>query len=127
MTGLVGVATIAADGSVLDTWFPAPELGGDGVERSARHDLLRRLEDQADRDAPGGQLVGEGTLYEGIRLLPVSKTVPAERLLETSRALVVIHGAVSMADSTCARRDGDVVPSRSPMTMRLRSADGNCW
>ncbi|KMO67242.1 2,3,4,5-tetrahydropyridine-2,6-dicarboxylate N-succinyltransferase [Mycolicibacterium chlorophenolicum] len=26
----VGLATIAGDGSVLDTWFPAPELGGDG-------------------------------------------------------------------------------------------------
>jgi 2,3,4,5-tetrahydropyridine-2,6-dicarboxylate N-succinyltransferase len=29
------VATIAADGSVLDTWFPEPELGG-GQERSDR-------------------------------------------------------------------------------------------
>ncbi|MCV7152248.1 2,3,4,5-tetrahydropyridine-2,6-dicarboxylate N-succinyltransferase [Mycolicibacterium pyrenivorans] len=29
----VGVATIAADGTVLDTWFPAPELGGDGAAR----------------------------------------------------------------------------------------------
>jgi 2,3,4,5-tetrahydropyridine-2-carboxylate N-succinyltransferase len=26
----VGVATIAADGTILDTWFPEPELGGDG-------------------------------------------------------------------------------------------------
>jgi 2,3,4,5-tetrahydropyridine-2,6-dicarboxylate N-succinyltransferase len=26
----VGLATIAADGTVLDTWFPAPELGADG-------------------------------------------------------------------------------------------------
>ncbi|RZT26101.1 2,3,4,5-tetrahydropyridine-2-carboxylate N-succinyltransferase [Mycobacterium sp. BK558] len=26
----VGLATIAGDGSVLDTWFPAPELGGGG-------------------------------------------------------------------------------------------------
>lgn len=32
MTGAsgVGVATLAADGSVLDTWFPAPELDGSG-------------------------------------------------------------------------------------------------
>lgn len=27
------MATIAADGTVLDTWFPAPELGGDGAAR----------------------------------------------------------------------------------------------
>jgi 2,3,4,5-tetrahydropyridine-2,6-dicarboxylate N-succinyltransferase len=26
----VGLATIASDGTVLDTWFPAPELGADG-------------------------------------------------------------------------------------------------
>ncbi|MDZ4269285.1 MAG: 2,3,4,5-tetrahydropyridine-2,6-dicarboxylate N-succinyltransferase, partial [Mycobacterium sp.] len=32
----VGVATIAADGTVLDTWFPAPELGGDGVSGTVR-------------------------------------------------------------------------------------------
>ncbi|MGA9374342.1 MAG: hypothetical protein WBV64_04820, partial [Mycobacterium sp.] len=35
-----GLATIAADGTVLDTWFPAPELTGDGdtggQERSDR-------------------------------------------------------------------------------------------
>ncbi|MGB3352958.1 MAG: 2,3,4,5-tetrahydropyridine-2,6-dicarboxylate N-succinyltransferase [Mycobacterium sp.] len=32
----VGVATIAADGTVLDTWFPAPELIGDGPSGTAR-------------------------------------------------------------------------------------------
>ncbi|MGB2920818.1 MAG: 2,3,4,5-tetrahydropyridine-2,6-dicarboxylate N-succinyltransferase [Mycobacterium sp.] len=32
----VGVATIAADGTVLDTWFPAPELTGDGPSGTAR-------------------------------------------------------------------------------------------
>ncbi|KRE29257.1 2,3,4,5-tetrahydropyridine-2,6-dicarboxylate N-succinyltransferase [Mycobacterium sp. Soil538] len=32
----VGLATIAADGSVLDTWFPAPELGGDGPSGTVR-------------------------------------------------------------------------------------------
>ncbi len=32
----IGVATIAADGSVLDTWFPAPELGGDGEAGTVR-------------------------------------------------------------------------------------------
>jgi 2,3,4,5-tetrahydropyridine-2,6-dicarboxylate N-succinyltransferase len=32
----VGVATIAADGTVLDTWFPAPELAGDGPSGTTR-------------------------------------------------------------------------------------------
>lgn len=32
----IGLATLAADGTVLDTWFPAPELGGDGVSGTVR-------------------------------------------------------------------------------------------
>ncbi|MGE2836385.1 2,3,4,5-tetrahydropyridine-2,6-dicarboxylate N-succinyltransferase [Mycobacterium sp. SMC-4] len=32
----IGLATITADGTVLDTWFPAPELGGDGPAGTTR-------------------------------------------------------------------------------------------
>ena len=32
----VGLATLAADGTVLDTWFPAPELSGDGPSGTVR-------------------------------------------------------------------------------------------
>ncbi|HZN79482.1 MAG TPA: 2,3,4,5-tetrahydropyridine-2,6-dicarboxylate N-succinyltransferase [Mycobacterium sp.] len=32
----VGLATIAADGSILDTWFPEPELGAGGPTGTAR-------------------------------------------------------------------------------------------
>ncbi len=32
----IGLATIAADGTVLDTWFPAPELGADGPSGTSR-------------------------------------------------------------------------------------------
>jgi 2,3,4,5-tetrahydropyridine-2-carboxylate N-succinyltransferase len=32
----VGLATIASDGSVLDTWFPAPELDADGPSGTTR-------------------------------------------------------------------------------------------
>ena len=32
----IGLATIAADGSVFDVWFPAPELGGDGPSGTVR-------------------------------------------------------------------------------------------
>ncbi|TXH28074.1 MAG: 2,3,4,5-tetrahydropyridine-2,6-dicarboxylate N-succinyltransferase, partial [Mycobacterium sp.] len=27
----IGIATITADGTVLDTWFPAPELNADAA------------------------------------------------------------------------------------------------
>ena len=30
------MATLAADGSVLDTWYPAPELSGDGPSGTVR-------------------------------------------------------------------------------------------
>lgn len=38
MTGAsgIGLATLAADGSVLDTWFPAPELGSVGTAGTVR-------------------------------------------------------------------------------------------
>ncbi|HEU4363375.1 MAG TPA: 2,3,4,5-tetrahydropyridine-2,6-dicarboxylate N-succinyltransferase [Mycobacterium sp.] len=32
----IGLATLAADGSVLDTWFPAPELGASGTAGTTR-------------------------------------------------------------------------------------------
>ncbi|ETB43182.1 2,3,4,5-tetrahydropyridine-2,6-carboxylate N-succinyltransferase, partial [Mycobacterium avium subsp. hominissuis 10-5606] len=32
----VGLATLAADGSILDTWFPAPELTGPGTSGTSR-------------------------------------------------------------------------------------------
>ncbi len=38
MTGAagIGLATLAADGSVLDTWFPAPELTESGTSATSR-------------------------------------------------------------------------------------------
>ncbi|ODQ84502.1 2,3,4,5-tetrahydropyridine-2,6-dicarboxylate N-succinyltransferase [Mycolicibacterium holsaticum] len=41
----VGLATIAADGSVLDTWFPAPELSGDGPAGTTRLSTAEMPED----------------------------------------------------------------------------------
>jgi 2,3,4,5-tetrahydropyridine-2-carboxylate N-succinyltransferase len=32
----IGLATIAADGTVIDTWFPAPELGPRGPSGTSR-------------------------------------------------------------------------------------------
>lgn len=41
----IGLATIAADGSVLDTWFPAPELGGNGPSGTTRLSVAEVLEE----------------------------------------------------------------------------------
>ena len=32
----IGLATLVADGTVLDTWFPAPELGAEGASGTTR-------------------------------------------------------------------------------------------
>jgi 2,3,4,5-tetrahydropyridine-2-carboxylate N-succinyltransferase len=44
----VGLATLTDDGQVLDTWYPAPVLGGpssapEGLEKLAGHDEARRV------------------------------------------------------------------------------------
>ena len=43
----VGLATIAADGSVLDTWFPAPELDADGASGTVRLSVAEVPDDLA--------------------------------------------------------------------------------
>jgi len=44
----VGLATIAADGSVLDTWFPEPELGADGPTGTVRLSVAEVPDDLAE-------------------------------------------------------------------------------
>ena len=48
----VGVATIAADGTVLDTWFPAPELAGDGPSGTTRLSVAEVPADLAELEGP---------------------------------------------------------------------------
>ncbi|MHA7191729.1 2,3,4,5-tetrahydropyridine-2,6-dicarboxylate N-succinyltransferase [Arthrobacter sp. MDT2-16] len=43
VAGGLGLATVAADGTVLDTWFPAPRLGGDGDTSTHLRDTLEAL------------------------------------------------------------------------------------
>jgi 2,3,4,5-tetrahydropyridine-2,6-dicarboxylate N-succinyltransferase len=43
----VGLATIAADGTVLDTWFPAPELDADGESGTVRLSVAEVPEEMA--------------------------------------------------------------------------------
>lgn len=54
MTGAsgVGLATIAADGSVLDTWFPEPELGGEGPTGTTRPSVAEVPEELAALTGP---------------------------------------------------------------------------
>lgn len=59
MTGAVGIglATLAADGSILDTWFPAPELiesGTGGTSRLALSDIPPELVALVGRDDDRG-------------------------------------------------------------------------
>ena len=43
VAGGLGLATVAADGTVLDTWFPAPRLGRDGDTSTHLRDTLEAL------------------------------------------------------------------------------------
>ncbi len=43
----IGLATIAADGTVLDTWFPAPELISEGVSGTVRLSMAEVPDDLA--------------------------------------------------------------------------------
>ncbi len=48
----IGLATIAADGTVLDTWFPNPELAGDGVAGTTRLSVAEVAESLAVLTGP---------------------------------------------------------------------------
>ncbi len=48
----IGLATIAADGTVLDTWFPNPELAGDGVAGTTRLSVAEVAESLAALTGP---------------------------------------------------------------------------
>ena len=59
MTGAagIGLATVASDGSILDTWFPAPELtesGAGGTSRLALSDVPPELTSLIGRDDDRG-------------------------------------------------------------------------
>ena len=54
----IGIATITADGTVLDTWFPAPELNADAaagpvsdtLDSLVRSQIEARAQARADKD-----------------------------------------------------------------------------
>ncbi|MFC7677014.1 2,3,4,5-tetrahydropyridine-2,6-dicarboxylate N-succinyltransferase [Mycolicibacterium sp. GCM10028919] len=93
----VGVATIAADGTVLDTWFPAPELSDDEVAGTARLSVAEVPEDLAalagrdeDRDV---DVVIVRTAIASLDDKPVDAYDAYLRLHLLSHRLVAPHGA----------------------------------
>lgn len=98
MTGAwgVGVATLAADGSVLDTWFPAPELGGSGeagTTRLAADEVPAELAGLLGRDEDRGtETVAVRTVIGSLDDAAVDAYDAYLRLHLLSHRLVVPHG-----------------------------------
>ncbi|MGE0215556.1 2,3,4,5-tetrahydropyridine-2,6-dicarboxylate N-succinyltransferase [Mycolicibacterium sp.] len=93
----IGVATIAADGSVLDTWFPAPELGGDGPAGTTRlsgAEAPDELTALAGRDEDRGvETVVVRTVISSLADKPVDAHDVYLRLHLLSHRLITPHGA----------------------------------
>ncbi|MFB9907322.1 2,3,4,5-tetrahydropyridine-2,6-dicarboxylate N-succinyltransferase [Allokutzneria oryzae] len=96
----VGLATIAADGTVLDTWFPAPELtesGESGTKRLTREETVEALGDAAlavlGPDAERGvEVVGVRTAIGRLGDAPTDAHDVYLRLHLLSARLVRPHG-----------------------------------
>src|SRR4051794_32600610 len=102
-TGAVaaGLATIAADGTVLDTWFPAPELvaepGPSGSERLSADRAVDLLGEGAVRAAApdarrGVEVVAVRTVIASLDEKPVDAHDAYLRLHLLSHRLVRPHG-----------------------------------
>jgi 2,3,4,5-tetrahydropyridine-2-carboxylate N-succinyltransferase len=92
----VGLATFAADGSVLDTWFPEPQLGGEGPSGTVRlevDDVPADLATMTGRDDDRGtETVAVRTVIESLADLAVDAHDAYLRLHLLSRRMVVPHG-----------------------------------
>ncbi|MFE9683802.1 2,3,4,5-tetrahydropyridine-2,6-dicarboxylate N-succinyltransferase [Streptomyces sp. NPDC006285] len=96
-----GLATIAADGTVLDTWFPAPELvvgpGPSGTERLSAERAVELLGEGAVRAAGpdtrrGVEVVAVRTVIASLDEKPVDAHDAYLRLHLLSHRLVQPHG-----------------------------------
>lgn len=93
----VGLATITADGTVLDTWFPAPELSGSGDAGTVRLSVAEVPEalavltgPDADRDV---EVVAVRTTIASLNDKPADAHDAYLRLHLLSHRLVTPHGA----------------------------------
>lgn len=91
------MATIAADGTVLDTWFPAPELGADGAAGTTRltgGDVPAELAELAGRDEDRGvETAVVRTVIASLDDKPADAYDAYLRLHLLSHRLVQPHGA----------------------------------
>ncbi|WP_156675645.1 MULTISPECIES: 2,3,4,5-tetrahydropyridine-2,6-dicarboxylate N-succinyltransferase [unclassified Mycobacterium] len=98
VTGAVGVglATLAADGSILDTWFPAPELtesGTGGTSRLALSDIPPELVALVGRDDDRGtETVAVRTVIGSLDDVAADAYDAYLRLHLLSHRLVTPHG-----------------------------------
>ncbi|MFG1701940.1 2,3,4,5-tetrahydropyridine-2,6-dicarboxylate N-succinyltransferase [Nonomuraea sp. M3C6] len=91
----VGLATVAADGTVLDTWFPAPELGdapATGTERLSADDAGELAEPAGPDAARGVEVVAVRTGIAKLSEAPVDAYDVYLRLHLISARLVRPHG-----------------------------------
>jgi 2,3,4,5-tetrahydropyridine-2,6-dicarboxylate N-succinyltransferase len=91
------VATIAADGTVLDTWFPAPELAGDGPSGTTRLSVAEvppELGELAGRDEDRDvDIVVVRTVIASLDDKPADTYDAYLRLHLLSHRLIPPHGA----------------------------------
>ena len=91
-----GLATIADDGSVLDAWFPNPELGAyspSGTTRLSADDAPDELADLCGPDADRGvQVVAIRTVVADLALPPIDTLDTYLRLHLLSHRLIEPHG-----------------------------------
>ncbi len=90
------MATIAADGSVLDTWFPEPQLGGNGPSGTVRlsaAEVPPALATMVGRDDDRGtETVAVRTVIESLDDQAIDAHDAYLRLHLLSHRLVVPHG-----------------------------------
>ncbi|MGI5292331.1 2,3,4,5-tetrahydropyridine-2,6-dicarboxylate N-succinyltransferase [Nonomuraea polychroma] len=92
----VGLATIAADGTVLDTWFPAPELGEaplSGTERLSAAEAGELASLTGPDTARGVEVVAVRTGIAKLSEAPVDAHDVYLRLHLLSARLIQPHGA----------------------------------
>jgi len=91
------VATVAADGTVLDTWFPAPELAGDGPSGTVRLSVAEvppELAELAGRDKDRDvDIVVVRTVIASLEDKPADTYDAYLRLHLLSHRLIPPHGA----------------------------------
>lgn len=92
----IGLATLAADGSVLDTWFPAPELSDDGPSTTVRLSVAEVPDELAELvgtdDDRGVEVIAVRTVIESLDDKAVDAYDAYLRLHLLSHRLVPPHG-----------------------------------